>query len=63
MVATLRAHKDRVNCLTWIRYHSCRDDPITTHHPVGELLSGSVDNTIVAWRKASDNQVNYWLSW
>ncbi|KAK3587822.1 hypothetical protein CHS0354_019687 [Potamilus streckersoni] len=40
--ATLMGHKDKVNCVRWIRH--------ADHAPETELVSGSVDKTAICWK-------------
>jgi len=55
VVSTLHGHKDRVNCVRWIRARAHAG--MAVKEP-WELVSGSVDSCVIVWRQKRAEKVS-----
>ena len=59
MVAMLHGHCDRVNCVRWVTPRSGHAQYTGDHRTAVELVSGSVDRSIIVWTKGEDEVVRH----
>ena len=53
VIGMLHGHKDRVNCLQWIIWRSGHAQSRYGKATPLELVSGSVDNDVIVWRRTA----------